>query len=66
MTMTMTNQSFWRFNNEVVRIWADDPNRYPPTEWRLDNEERDNSSPGVPKCKDVEVPASDFRSCAVV
>ena len=28
-------------NNEAVRIWADDPNRYPPAEWRLDNERVD-------------------------
>jgi hypothetical protein len=43
-------------NNEAVRIWVDDPNRYPPAEWRLDNEERDKST----------APPSDFRSLAVV
>jgi len=42
--------------NEAVGIWAGDPDQYPPVEWRLDNEERDNSSSGVPKCEDVEVP----------
>jgi len=36
-------------HNEAVGIWVDDPNRYPPVEWRLDNEEGDISSLGVPK-----------------
>jgi hypothetical protein len=26
-------------DNEAVRIWANDPNRYPPAEWRLGNEQ---------------------------
>jgi len=25
-------------NNEMVRIWVDDPNRYLPAEWMLGNE----------------------------
>ena len=34
-------------DREAVSIWADDPYRYPPAEWRLDNEERGKSSPAV-------------------
>jgi len=46
--------------NEVIRIWASDPNHR-----RLNNEERDNSNPRVSKSKDVEVPLSETSSCAV-
>jgi hypothetical protein len=53
-------------DNEAVRVWVDDPNRYPPAEWRLDNEERDKSTAGVSNRKDVEIPPSDFRNLAVV
>jgi hypothetical protein len=55
-------------HNEAVGIWAEDANRYPLVDWRLEsleNEERDISSPGV-EMKDVEVPPSGIRSCAVV
>ena len=53
------------YDNEAVRIWADDPNQYPPAEWRLDNEKRDKSSPGVSNRRDVESRPLDFRSFAV-
>ena len=49
-------------HNEAVGIWASDSSQYPPVEWRPDIEERDNSSP----CRDVEVPQSGSRNCAVV
>jgi hypothetical protein len=55
-------------HNEAVGIWAEDANRYPLADWRLEsfeNEERDISSPGV-EGKDVEVPLLDIQRCAVV
>ncbi|KAF5375929.1 hypothetical protein D9615_008225 [Tricholomella constricta] len=47
-------------DNEAVRIWAEDPDRYPPAEWRLDDEEWDTSTAGVPDPRDVEIHPSDF------
>ena len=49
-------------HNEAVGIWASDSSQYPLVEWSPDIEEWDNSSP----CKDVEVPQSGSRNCAVV
>jgi hypothetical protein len=50
-------------HNEAVRIWVNDPNRYPPPEWALDVE--DKYSARVSKYKDVEVSTS-FGSCGIV
>jgi hypothetical protein len=49
--------------SQPVQIWADDTNRYPLGDRKLDNEEQDNSSPGVLKDVEVQPPS---QSCAAV
>jgi hypothetical protein len=53
-------------DNETVKVWAEDPNRYPPAEWRLDDEEGDKSIPEVSNRKDVEIPPLASRSFATL